>query len=54
VTSGAVYRDDTGALGTARQTLRWYPDQVWLWMLAAQWRRIAQEEAFVGRTAEVG
>jgi len=27
---------------------------VWLWLLACQWRRIEQEEAFVGRTAEVG
>jgi hypothetical protein len=54
VTSGAVYRDETGALEEIRQTLAWYPEPVWLWMLAAQWRRISQEEAFVGRTAEVG
>jgi hypothetical protein len=27
---------------------------VWRWLLASQWRRIAQEEAFVGRAAEVG
>jgi hypothetical protein len=54
VTSGAVYRDDTGALGEIRRRLAWYPESVWLWMLAAQWRRISQEESFVGRTAEVG
>ncbi|HVR12267.1 MAG TPA: DUF4037 domain-containing protein, partial [Gaiellaceae bacterium] len=29
-------------------------DDVWLWLLACQWRRLDQEEAFVGRTAEVG
>ena len=34
--------------------LQWYPDDVWLWLLACQWRRIDQEEPFVGRTAEVG
>jgi hypothetical protein len=34
--------------------LAWYPDQVWRWLLACQWHRLGQEEAFVARTAEVG
>jgi hypothetical protein len=54
VVRGAVYADQTGELEEARRLLRWYPHDVWLWMLACQWQRIAQEEAFVGRTAEVG
>lgn len=54
VVSGAVYADDSGALADLRSALSWYPDQVWRWMLACQWRRLAQEEAFVARTAEVG
>jgi hypothetical protein len=54
LTSGAVFHDDSGELTAARDALSWYPDQVWLWLLACQWRRIEQEEAFVGRTAEVG
>jgi Domain of unknown function (DUF4037) len=54
VTEGAVFRDADGALGRARDALAWYPRDVWLWLLACQWRRIDQEEAFVGRTAEVG
>ena len=54
VTEGAVFQDDDGALGRAREALAWYPDDVWLWLLACQWRRIDQEEPFVGRTAEVG
>lgn len=54
VTEGAVFRDADGALGQAREALAWYPDDVWLWLLACQWRRIDQEEPFVGRTAEVG
>ena len=53
VVAGQVYADDSGALGAIRQTLSWYPDQVWRWLLACQWRRVAQEEAFVARTAEV-
>ena len=54
VTAGAVFRDDRGELAAARTALAWYPDEVWLWLLACQWRRIDQEEPFVGRTAEVG
>ncbi len=53
-TSGAVYRDESGELEQVRNALAWYPDDVWLWLLACQWRRIDQEEPFVGRAAEVG
>ena len=54
VTAGGVWRDDDGELTAARSRLSWYPDQVWRYRLAAGWRRIAQHEAFVGRTGEVG
>jgi hypothetical protein len=54
VTGGAVFHDDLGELTAVRQRLSWYPDDVWRYVLACQWRRIAQEEAFVGRTAEAG
>jgi hypothetical protein len=54
VVAGAVHADPDGALGTLRADLAWYPDQVWHWLVACQWARIAQEEAFVARTAEVG
>jgi hypothetical protein len=54
LTAGAVFHDAVGELAAAREALDWYPDQVWLWLLACQWRRIDQEEPFVGRTAEVG
>lgn len=37
-----------------RRLLAWYPRDVWLWLLAGQWDRLAQEEAFVGRAAQVG
>ncbi|GAA1512743.1 DUF4037 domain-containing protein [Kribbella lupini] len=53
VVAGPVYTDD-GRLQPVRDALRWYPDDVWLWMLACQWSRIAQEEPFVQRTFEVG
>jgi hypothetical protein len=54
VTAGPVFHDDTGELTHVRELLSWYPHDVWVWMLACGWRRIEQEEAFVGRTAEVG
>jgi hypothetical protein len=52
--AGAVFEDTAGRLTEARARLRWYPDDVWLYLLACQWRRIDQEEPFVGRTGEVG
>jgi hypothetical protein len=54
VVGGAVFRDDQGHLTRARSLLAWYPEQVWRYQLACQWQRIAQEEAFAGRAAEVG
>ncbi|MER7703747.1 DUF4037 domain-containing protein [Kitasatospora sp. NPDC097605] len=54
ITGGAVFHDGTGELTAARRALAWYPDQVWRYLLACQWQRIAQEEAFTGRCAEVG
>ena len=52
-TAGAVFEDRSGELGRAREQLRWYPDDVWLYLLGCQWRRIDQEEPFVGRAGEV-
>ncbi|MGH3407505.1 MAG: DUF4037 domain-containing protein, partial [Streptosporangiaceae bacterium] len=54
VTGGAVYHDGPGQLTLARARLAWYPDQVWRYVLACQWQRIGQEEAFPGRCAEAG
>jgi hypothetical protein len=54
VTRGAVFHDGPGGLTRAREALAWYPEDVWLWLITCQWRRIDQEEPFVGRAAEVG
>jgi len=54
LTAGAVYHDGVGELTALRERLAWYPRDVWLYLLACQWRRIDQEEPFVGRTGEVG
>src|SRR4051794_39621109 len=54
VVRGAVYHDGLGTVALVRARLAYFPDDVWTWMLACQWRRVSQEEPFVGRTAEVG
>lgn len=54
VTGGAVHHDGLGRLRPLRDTLAWYPKDVWRYVLAGQWTRIAQEEPFVGRCGEAG
>ena len=54
VVRGAVYHDEHGELAALRRSVSWFPDDVWRWLIACQWHRVAQEEAFTGRTAEVG
>jgi hypothetical protein len=54
VTAGAIYHDGLNHLAPLRQRLHYYPRDVWIYRLAAQWQRISQEEAFVGRCGDVG
>lgn len=54
LTAGRVFHDGLGQLKPLRAKLAYYPHDVWLYLLAAQWRRIAQEEAFMGRCGQVG
>jgi hypothetical protein len=54
LTAGAVFHDGPGILTAARAGLAWYPRDVWRYVLACQWARIGQEEAFPGRCAEAG
>lgn len=53
-TGGEVFHDGLGQLEPIRARLAWYPEQVWRYLLACQWQKLSQEEAFVGRTAQVG
>jgi hypothetical protein len=54
IVSGEVYHDGLGQLEKIRKKLKFYPRAVWLYMLAAQWTKISQEEAFVGRAGDAG
>jgi hypothetical protein len=54
VTAGAVFHDDDGALTAERERLSRFPSDVRLYKLAGQWRRIAEEQPFVGRNGIAG
>ncbi len=54
LTAGRVFDDGLGQLEPARAKLADYPHDVWLYLLAAQWMRISQEEPFMGRTGQAG
>lgn len=53
LTAGAVYHDGIG-LEAVRARFAWYPRDVWLYLLAAGWARIGQEEHLMGRAGLVG
>lgn len=53
VVAGAVYHDDIG-LHQMRAALAWYPHNVWLYLLAAGWTRIGQEDHLMGRAGMTG
>jgi hypothetical protein len=54
LTAGAVFYDGLGEVEPARAYFLAYPHDLWLYLLAAQWKRIGQQEPFVGRCGEVG
>ncbi|MCP4426777.1 MAG: DUF4037 domain-containing protein [Chloroflexi bacterium] len=54
VTRGAVFHDGLGDLEPIRDKLAYFPHDVWLYLLAAQWARIGQEEHFMGRAGDAG
>ena len=54
VTAGPIFEDSPGVLAPLHAALRWYPHDVWLYVLASGWSRLTQEMPFVGRAADVG
>lgn len=53
VVSGAIYWDDIG-LQASRERFKYYPYAIWLYLLAAGWKRIGQEEHLMGRAGIAG
>jgi Domain of unknown function (DUF4037) len=54
VTAGQVFRDDLGVLTGLRRTLAWYPDDVWRYVLAADWNRLGEDLPMLGRAGQRG
>jgi hypothetical protein len=52
--AGPVFADPDGELRRVQGLLAAFPPQVRLWMLACQWDRVGEEEAFAGRATQVG
>lgn len=52
-TGGAVYHDEIG-LETVRQRFIWYPEDVWLYLMAGSWDLIGEDEHLMGRAGLVG
>ncbi len=53
VTRGPLFQDNIG-LQRARERLHYYPRDVWLYLQAACWQRISQEEHLMGRAGLAG
>ena len=54
IVAGRVFYDGLGELEMLRAKFDYYPHDVWPYLMAAQWRRIAQEQPFMGRCGDVG
>jgi len=54
VTSGRVFHDGLGELEEMRRKFHYYPRDVWLYQLAAQWIKIDEDREFVSRCGDVG
>lgn len=54
MTAGRVFHDGLNKLEPMRKAVGYYPHDVWLYLLSAQWERIGQEEHFMGRCGQVG
>ncbi|MFX0107228.1 MAG: DUF4037 domain-containing protein [Candidatus Hodarchaeota archaeon] len=54
ITKGRIFHDGLEQLQSILEKLSYYPNDVWLYLLSTQWRRIAQEEPFMGRCGQVG
>ena len=54
IVAGPVFTDDPRDLTNARRAIEWYPDDLWRYVLAADWTRLAQELPILGRADDVG
>jgi hypothetical protein len=53
IRAGRVFRDDL-QFGVVRERFRWYPRDIWIYVLASSWARIGEDEHLMGRAGSVG
>jgi hypothetical protein len=54
IVSGEVFADPDGGLTRLRQSLTWYPDDLWRYLVASDWKRLDQELPSMGRAGDRG
>ena len=54
LTGNGVFHDGLNQLSALQDKLRYYPHDVWLYLMACQWQRISEEEPFMGRCGQAG
>ncbi len=54
IAAGRIFHDGLAQLNMIQKKLNWYPPDLWLYLLANQWRRIDQEEPFMARCGDTG
>jgi hypothetical protein len=54
IVKGGIFYDGLNELGAIREQFSFYPKDIWLYLMASQWKRISQEHAFMGRCGHVG
>jgi hypothetical protein len=52
IQSGKIFDDQLG-LKKIQSKLNYYPKDVWLYMLSAEWNKIGQEAQYIGRCGEI-
>ncbi|UFU04520.1 WYL domain-containing protein [Ruania suaedae] len=54
IVAGPVFHDGTGEITALRSALRWYPDDLWRHVVAADWARLAEEMPLMSRAGDAG
>ena len=54
LTAGPLFEDTVGTISAIRDQLRWYPDDLWRYVVATSWARLAEELPLLGRAGMRG
>lgn len=53
ISKGQLFHDALN-ISKIKERLAFYPDDIWLYLMACEWNKISVEEAFIGRCGDVG